>query len=167
MPVLIRPAIASDLPPLTDLYNHYIRETPITFDLEPYSVDRRRQTWFEHYHCHGPHRLLVAEIAGQPVGYASSSAFGSKAAFATSVETSIYLNPSVQHQGIGTQLYAALFAALACEPVHRAYALITLPNSHSIALHEKLGFQAVGVCREVGRKFDRYWDVAWYERALP
>ncbi len=166
MPVLIRPAIAADLPPLTDLYNHYIRETPITFDLEPYSVDRRRQTWFDHYATIGPHRLLVAELEGKIMGYATSSPFGSKAAFATSVETSIYLDPSAQQQGVGTQLYQKLFAALAQEPLHRAYALITLPNPASLALHTKLGFYLVGICQEVGCKFDRYWDVAWYEKML-
>ena len=69
-------------------------------------------------------------------------------------------------QGIGTQLYSALFNALAEEDVHRAYAGITLPNEASVAVHKKFGFQSVGIYHEVGRKFDKYWDVEWFEKAL-
>ena len=68
--------------------------------------------------------------------------------------------------GIGRRLYERLFAALATEDVHRAYAGITLPNPGSVALHERLGFTQIGVFTHAGRKFGRYWDVAWYEKHL-
>ena len=67
---------------------------------------------------------------------------------------------------MGTQLYKSLFAALLGEDIHRAYAGIALPNPASVALHERFGFKKVAHFTEQGRKFGRYWDVAWYEKAL-
>lgn len=166
MNTLIRDFRPADITALTELYNQYIAETTITFDLHPYTVEQRQATWMSHYSATGRYRLLVAESDGQVVGYATSSKFRTKAAYDTSVETSVYLHPAAQGQGIGSQLYSALFAALASEDVHRAYAGITLPNEPSIAVHQKFGFEQVGLFREVGRKFGRYWDVAWYERRV-
>jgi len=99
-------------------------------------------------------------------GYASSSRYRIKPAYETSIETSIYLAPEATGKGIGTKLYAALFDALRGEDVHRAYAGISLPNPASIALYEKFGFKRAGLYTEQGRKFGRYWDVAWYEKAF-
>jgi phosphinothricin acetyltransferase len=162
----IRAAHEGDLAALTALYNHYIENTAITFDTEPWTIEQRRE-WLSHYHPTGRHRLLVAEGAGgNLVGYASSSKFRPKAAYDTSVETSVYVAPDTHGQGIGTALYSALFEILATEDVHRAIAGVTLPNEKSIALHQKFGFLVTGTMTEVGRKFDRYWDVAWLEKAL-
>ena len=69
-------------------------------------------------------------------------------------------------RGLGTLLYAALFDALRGEDIRMAIAGMTLPNDAANALHERFGFTLVGVMHEVGRKFGRYWDVAWYEKAL-
>ncbi|HZN55961.1 MAG TPA: GNAT family N-acetyltransferase [Candidatus Polarisedimenticolaceae bacterium] len=164
--LLIRPAVAGDAEALADIYNHYVRSGAVTFDLEPVSVAARRE-WIGHHAATGPHRLLVAEEDGRVAGHVSSSRFRDKAAYGTSVETSVYLHPDKVGRGIGTRLYQALFAALAGEDLHRAYAGITLPNPASVALHVKLGFAPLGLYREVGRKFDRYWTVQWFERPLP
>jgi len=67
---------------------------------------------------------------------------------------------------VGTRLYAALFESLREQDIHRAFAGIALPNPASVALHERFGFKRVALFTEQGRKFDRYWDVAWYEKAL-
>jgi phosphinothricin acetyltransferase len=166
MSAIIRVAQSEDLAALTDLYNHFILNTPITFDLQPYTVEQRKIEWFDHYASTGRYRLLVAERDGIVVGYTTSSKFAVKAAYDTSVETSIYLHPTAQGQGIGTQLYTALFAALATEDVHRAYGGVTQPNPASTALHRRFGFRRAGLYREVGRKFDRYWDVEWLEKVL-
>jgi phosphinothricin acetyltransferase len=163
--VEVRPARASDLPALTEIYNGYVRETPITFDVEPFEVEARRP-WFEGFAPEGPHRLFVAERSGDLLGYAGSMRFRPKDAYATSVETTVYLRADSAGQGIGAVLYAHLFEALQGEDLHRAYAGITLPNLASIRLHERFGFHPVGVFREVGRKLGRYWDVAWYEKSL-
>jgi phosphinothricin acetyltransferase len=163
----IRPAELSDLAALSTLYNHYILTTPITFDIEPYTLEQRQARWFNHYARQGRYRLFVAEQADTVLGYASSSPFASRAAYGTSIEVSIYLNPNAHRQGIGSRLYETLFAALEGEDIHRAYAGITVPNAASVALHRKFGFRSVGIYREVGRKFDRYWDVEWFERTIP
>ncbi|MBH1937744.1 N-acetyltransferase [Streptomyces sp. AV19] len=162
----IRAGEERDLEQLTDLYNHYVTSTPITFDIEPVrAADRRR--WLADHPATGRHRLLVAEEAGTVLGYATSGPLRPKRAYETSVETSIYLAPGRGGRGLGSQLYRALFEALAGEDVHRAYAAITLPNDASLRLHERFGFRPAGVHREVGRKFGAYWDVAWLEKALP
>ncbi|MFE2539380.1 GNAT family N-acetyltransferase [Actinacidiphila glaucinigra] len=168
--VQVRPGGEEDLKALTDLYNHYVRETPVTFDLEPLSLEQRRP-WLLSHPEDGPHRLLVARGTkpdGSPglLGYATSSPFRPKAAYSTSVETSVYCAPEAGGRGVGTLLYAALFEALRGEDVHRAYAGIAQPNEASVRLHARFGFRPLGVYREVGRKFGRYWDVAWYEKDL-
>ncbi len=164
-PVEIRPATESDLGALNDIYNHYIRTTTITFDIEPIAMPRRRE-WFSHYAVTGRHRLFVAVTGSSLLGYATSSQFRGKAAYDTSVETTVYLAPDAGGRGVGTRLYDTLFTALEGEDVHCALAGITLPNPASLALHEKFGFREVGVFTEVGRKFDRFWDVGWYRKAL-
>jgi phosphinothricin acetyltransferase len=164
-PVDIRRGREDDLAELTELYNHYVRTTAITFDVEPYTVDARR-AWFAGFRPGGRHQLFVADDAGRVVGFACTRPFRDKAAYATTVETSVYLEPAARGARLGRRLYAALFAALAGVDVHRAVAGITLPNDASVALHERIGFRRVGIFHEVGRKLDRYWDVLWMERAL-
>lgn len=163
--IVVRPGAEGDLPRLTEIYNHYIEHTPITFDIEPITVEQRRP-WFDAHPPHGRHRLLVAEAAGTVLGYATSSAFRAKRAYETSVESTVYCAPDAGGRGVGTLLYKELFELLATQDVHRVYAGVTQPNPASMALHRKFGFQPIGVYREVGRKFDRYWDVAWFEREM-
>ena len=165
-PDAIRAATIDDLPDLTDIYNHYIVHTAITFDLHTFTAGERRD-WFEEHKASGPHRLLVATAEnGRCLGYASSSRWRPKPAYDTTVEVSVYCHPDAIGQGLGTALYTALFEVLANEDVNTAVAGISLPNPASISFHERFGFKPVGVFHAVGRKFDRYWDVAWFERPL-
>jgi phosphinothricin acetyltransferase len=161
----VRPAAEDDLEAINDIYNHYVVETHITFDDEPTPMKARRE-WFSHYGATGRHRLLVAAEAQTVIGFASSSRLRPKPGYLTSVETSIYLAPGATGRGAGGKLYAELFKAIEGEDLHRAYAGIALPNPASIALHEKLGFKRVALFSEQGRKFGRYWDVAWFEKPL-
>ena len=161
----VRPATEADLRALTEIYNHYVATTHVTFDLHPFTVGQRRD-WFGRYASTGSHRLLVAARGPEVAGYATSGRFRAKAAYDTSVETTIYLHPDAVGAGIGRQLYAALFEELAGEDVHRAYAGIALPNDASLALHRAFGFAPIGTFREVGRKFGRWWDVTWLERPV-
>ena len=165
--VQVRPGGEEDLAALTDLYNHYVRGTAITFDTAPFTPEERRP-WLLSHPVDGPHRLMVATGAGQGriLGYATSSPLRPKPAYAPSVETTVYVAPDAGGRGIGTLLYKALFEALAGEGLHRAYAGIAQPNDASTRLHERFGFRYVGTYREVGRKFGRWWDVAWYEKEL-
>ena len=163
--VSVRAGLAQDLPALTEIYNHYVERTHITFDLETFTVDARRE-WFQHYGETGRHRLLVAVDGDEVLGYATSGRFRDKAAYDTSVETTIYCRPGCSGRGIGSALYTALFDALRDEDVHRAYAGVALPNDASLTLHRRFGFAEIGTFREVGRKFGRYWDVTWLERPV-
>jgi phosphinothricin acetyltransferase len=163
--VRVRPATEADLAAINDIYNHYVAESHVTFDDEPVAMAARGE-WFAHYSSSGRHRVLVAGDGDQVIGYASSSRFRPKPGYLTSVETSVYLTPEFIGKGVGTKLYAELFRVLAGEDLHRAYAGIALPNPGSIALHEKFGFKRVAHFTEQGRKFGRYWDVAWFEKPL-
>jgi phosphinothricin acetyltransferase len=159
----IRPAEAADLPRLVAIYNHYVRETAITFDIEPVTLEQRA-VWLAQYSDSGRHRLLVAEEAGSVVAYAGSQQFRVKRAYESTVETTVYCAPDCTHRAIGSALYRALFAALRGEDIRSFIAGITLPNDASISMHGRFGFTHVGTMHAVGRKFGTYWDVAWYER---
>jgi phosphinothricin acetyltransferase len=165
MSLLIRPIEQPDLPALLAIYNHYIETTAITFDLEPKTLEQR-QAWLDSFHPTGRQQCFVAVKEGVAIGWACSGKFREKAAYDTTVETSIYLAPGESGQGLGRKLYQALFEALAHEDVHRAIGCVTVPNEPSVHLHLAMGFQDVGQFHEVGRKFGRFWDVAWYEKAL-
>lgn len=163
--LIVRPAEAADIPRLTEIYNHYVVNSPITFDLEPYTVERRMQ-WFSQFGATGRHRLLVVEEDGLVLGYAGTTGFRPKAAYDTTVETTIYCSPDNTRKGLGSMLYSALFETIADEDIRRIVAGFTLPNPASQALHERFGFKLIGIFHEVGRKFGRYHDVAWNERPL-
>ena len=142
-----------DLEAISEIYAHYVRTSAISFDVEVPSAVWR-------------HRLLVTRSQGRVVGYAASVPYRPRAAYAPSVETSVYVAPSHIGQGLGSALYGALLAELEREDVHRAYAGIAIPNAASVLLHERSGYRRAGYYTEQGRKFGRYWDVAWYERAF-
>ena len=164
----IRAASDDDLPQLTELYNYYILNTPATFDLEPYTVERRREEWFSQYSDSGPYRVLVAEDdEGRILGKSYSGPLHRKAAYASSVELSVYCRDGETARGLGPKLVRALIEELQqVEGVHQLFALITLPNEPSEKAIERLGFTRCGVWREAGYKFGRYWDVAFWQRPL-
>ena len=163
--LVIRHARESDLDAINRVSNHYIETTHITFDLEPYSSAMRLE-WFARFSQTGRYQLFVAFRDGDFAGFAHSGPLRAKAAYETSVETTVYLDPDAHGAGTGTRLYRTLLEVLGSEDVHRAYAGLSLPNPASVALHERLGFREIGTYREVGRKFGRYWSVRWYELAL-
>lgn len=163
MAMAIRVARADDVPRLTEIYNHAVVHSPATFDVEPKTVEERR-AWFAQFGEAGRHRLLVAEEDGVVLGYAGTTRWRPKAAYDTTVETTIYCAPEAVGRGVGTRLYAALFEALAGEDVHRFVAGYVPPHAASARLHARFGFREVGTFREVGYKFGRYWDVCWLER---
>jgi phosphinothricin acetyltransferase len=129
----IRAATRDDLEALTDIYNHYIVHTAITFDLQTFTAAERR-SWFDDHGDSGRHRLLVAKNdQGRCLGYASSSPWRPKPAYNTTVETSVYCHPGALGRGCGRALYTALFAALEHEDVHTIVAGVSLPNPASLS----------------------------------
>lgn len=162
---IVRHAEPRDAAALNEIYNHYVVTSAISFALTP-TTETERLAWLAQHPSRGPHRVVVAEARGRVVGFASSSRHRSRGAYATSIETSVYVADASTGRGIGTSLYEFLFAALVEEDLHRAYAGITMPNPVSVALHRRFGFEHVGTFSEQGRKFGRYWDVAWFEKQL-
>jgi phosphinothricin acetyltransferase len=162
--IRIRAAVRDDLPRLTEIYNYYVVNTPVTFDVEPYTVEGR-EAWFAQFGATGRYRLIVAEGDGRVMGYAGTTRFRPKAAYETTVETTIYCSQESVGKGMGRRLYAELFEILRGEDIHRFVGGYVLPNAASAALHRRFGFKEVGVFGENGRKFGKYWDVCWVERA--
>src|ERR1700716_1849861 len=107
----VRAAADGDLSAINDIYNHYVLQEHYTFDLEPLSMEARRE-WFGHYGTRGRYRVLVALADDGVAGFASSSRFRPKPAYETSVETSIYLAPEMVARGAGSRLYEELFKLL-------------------------------------------------------
>ena len=167
MPSLsVRAAAANDAPAINRIYNHYVRNTAITFDIEPWSTQRRK-IWIDEFaDPESPYHAVVAELDGKIIGFAYNSRFRPRAAYRLSTETTVYTEPQSRVRGIGTALYQDLFKRIEQTELHRAYAVIALPNPRSIAFHQKFGFSPIGTLHEVGRKFDRYVDVTWFEKAL-
>ena len=163
--ILYRYAEPTDIPELTSIYNHYIRHTTATFDLEPVTIENR-QEWFNYHEPAGRYKLLTAFLDGTLIGYACSSIFREKAAYATSVESSIYMHPEYTERGVGLKLYEKLFSLLEETDVHRVYACITLPNPVSISLHKKFQFKEVGLFTDAGFKFGKYRDIQWMEKQV-
>ncbi|WP_028024089.1 GNAT family N-acetyltransferase [Enterovibrio calviensis] len=163
----IRNASVSDLDTINDIYNHYVLNTAITFDYDPWSI-QRRQAWFEKLSdSDGYYHVLVKEDPhGHVIGFAYNGEFREKLAYKISSEITIYLHHECQAKGMGSELMAALLEKMSSSPIRRAYSVITLPNAASLRLHEKFGFTQVGYLTDVGYKFEQYYSVAILERAL-
>ena len=165
--LIIRAAVDADVPQLADLYNHYIINSPATFDTEPHTVEQKRE-WFSKYSDSGRYRVMVAvEPDSRIIGHSYSSALYPKAAYDSSVATSVYLLPGEVGRGLGGRLWYALYDELLKAPeLHQLFALITMPNDASVAMTERCGYTLSGVWKQCGRKFDQYWDVGIWQRPL-
>jgi L-amino acid N-acyltransferase YncA len=112
------------------------------------------------------HAWLVAERGGRVAGYAYATAFNERPAYRWSASVSVYVAADARGEGIGRALYGALFGRLRERGFRMACAGITLPNEASVGLHESLGFELVGVNREIGWKDGAWRDVGWYQLEL-
>lgn len=158
---LLRAATSDDAGAIADVYAPYVRETSISFELQPPDADEIRRR------MRATPRLpwLVATRQERVTGYAYASPHRSRAAYRWSVEVSVYLTPGEQGRGTARRLYEALFDELAALGYVSAYAGITQPNPASTRLHAGLGFTPAGVLRDVGFK-GGWHDVAWWQRRL-
>ena len=109
---------------------------------------------------------LVAEVDGTIIGYAYASAHRERAAYRWVADTAVYIDPAHHRRGVGRALYGALFDLLARQGAQVACAGITLPNDASVALHEALGFEPVGIYRRIGWKHGAWRDVGWWQLDL-
>lgn len=163
--ITLRHATIADITAINDIYNHFIVNSAITFDIEPWDIERRT-SWFNQMQLNPQYIVLVALKDNEVVGFAFNSPYNTKAAYSHSTEVTIYKSPACNLRGVGKSLYKRLLAELTAKQYHRAYALITLPNTPSFGLHASLGFNQVGLLSEVGEKNGALHDVALFEKAL-
>jgi phosphinothricin acetyltransferase len=160
--VRIRPATSTDAEAIAAIYNHYVRETTVTFEEQEVTAAEMASRLADVAAARLP--WLVAEAADGVVGYGYATKWRVRAAYRYSVETSIYLAPAMTGRGIGRALYDPLLDVLRERSIHTAIGGIALPNAASIALHERLGFVKVAHLGEVGFKFGRWIDVGYWQR---
>ena len=163
MSFTVRPARDSDAAACLEIYAPFVRETAVSFEARVPSLEIYRGRILETLH-RTP--WLVGEAEGGVAGFAYATPHRERAAYQWSVEVTLYLAPQFQRQGLGRRLYAPLFHCLSAQGFYNAYAVITLPNPVSVALHEKLGFRPVGVFGKAGFKLGRWHDVGWWELRL-
>jgi phosphinothricin acetyltransferase len=154
--------MAADAAACAAIYAPFVTDTWISFELEPPTAEEMAGRIADYG---ASHAWLVAEQGGKIAGYAYGSPHRSRAAYASSCDVAVYVDPEFARQGIGRALYAALLPKLA-DRYHAAFAGIALPNAASIGLHEAMGFAPVGIYREVGRKLGDWRDVGWWQRLL-
>ena len=160
---LVRDATAADAAACAAIYAPYVRDTAITFELEPPSADEMAQRIAA---AARRHAWLVLEHAERVVGYAYGGVFNYRPAYRWACEVSVYVELGRRRSGAGRALYEALFARLAERGYRMAVAGMTLPNDSSIGLHRAMGFQTVGTYQRIGFKHGRWHDVAWVQRPL-
>jgi L-amino acid N-acyltransferase YncA len=154
---------ARDAAACAAIYAPHVEASAVSFeDRAPATAELAAR--IEHYGR--SHAWLVAEREGEVVGYAYATAFNERPAYRWSTSVSVYIGEGARGQGIGRALYLALFDRLRERGFRMACAGITLPNEASVGLHESLGFEQVGVNREIGWKNGAWRDVGWYQLQL-
>lgn len=157
---MIRNVKIEDAEALVNIYNFYVNNTIITFDRTPLSV----ATFEEKIECLTPtFPFLVYEEENEILGYAYGSVWRKKPSYKNTLEVTIYLKNGIQSKGIGTKLYTQLLETLKNKGFHTVIGGLTLPNEASVKLHEKFGFKKVAHFKEVGRKFDQWHDVGFWQ----
>ena len=163
MTVEIRPAEDRDAAAIAAIYAPFVESSATSFETDaPSAAELRRRL----QKTTVAYPWLVCVRGGSVAGYAYATKHRVRAAYQWSVETSVYVHESSRRAGVGRGLYTSLFAILAAQGFVNAYAGITLPNDGSVALHEAVGFQPVGVYRKIGYKTGAWHDVGWWHLAL-
>lgn len=159
----IRSADVCDADACAAIYAPYVTSTAITFELDPPTASQMAERISA---ANLRHAWLVLEDAGTVAGYAYAHAFATRAAYRWACETSIYLELGRRRTGAGRALYERLFDRLAERGYRRAIAGMTLPNDASVGLHAAVGFEPMGVYRQIGWKNDAWHDVAWVQKTI-
>jgi len=161
---MIRPVKQQDAQALADIYNHYVKNTVITFEEDCINNNEMIKRIEKITNLDLP--WLVIEENDVLLGYAYATPWKARSAYRFSVEATVYLTPKEQGKGLGTDLYQALISELKQKSIHSVLGGITLPNPASVALHEKLGMTKVAHFHQVGRKFDQWLDTGYWQLTL-
>lgn len=159
----IRLARPDDAESIRAIYEPIVRDTIISFELEPPTAEECRRRIEQRLQTHP---WLVAELDQRVVGYAYALPFRTRPAYQWTAEVSVYVDTKNHRQGLGRALYTSLFSALERLGYRTLVAGVALPNPASVALHERMGFEPVGVFKNVGFKFNMWIDVQWFSRSL-
>jgi L-amino acid N-acyltransferase YncA len=160
---MIRLALERDAQQIADIYAPVVRDTPISFEVEPPNAAEMARRVADTLPTFP---WLVADNAAEILGYAYAGAHRARAAYRWSVDTTIYVHPRIHRAGVGRALYTSLLRILALQGFCTAYAGITLPNPGSVGLHEAVGFERLAVYRAVGYKLGAWHDVGWWQRTI-
>ena len=164
MEAMIRAAEEADITRMTEIYNWAVANTTASFDINPQTVEQRKE-WLSHYYKKR-HPLVVCELDGVVAGYACLSEFRSKEGFKDTCELSVYMDPRYQNRGIGRKLMGQILELGKSRGFHTVVSVITSDNEVSIKMHEKFGFVLYGELKEVGFKFGKYLDCLFYQLFL-
>ena len=146
----------ADLGDITEIYNQALLKTVATFDTEPKTIEEQR-SWFEQHDSQYP--IMVAELDGRVVGWASLSRWSDRCAYSKTAEISLYVSEESQGKGIGKRLMESIMEKGHKAGLRTVIARIVEGNPVSIRLHESAGFEHIGVMKKVGEKFGRILDV--------
>jgi len=163
MAATVRLATEDDAAAIAAIYAPNVRNTAISFEIEPPSGGEMRRRMRETL-ARWP--WLVCERDGEVLGYAYASQHRGRAAYQWSVDVSVYIHADARRRGVGSALYTPLLEIVRLQGFYNAYGGITLPNAGSVGLHEAFGFRSVGVYRAVGFKLGAWHDVGWWQLAL-
>lgn len=159
---MIRDAHDEDSQSISDIYNHYVLNTAVTFEEVPTSAEEIKKRIIATRTDNLPW-IVCENETGKVTGYAYASKWKGRCAYKYSVEITVYLHQDQGGQGLGTKLYEKLFELLKDKGFHVVIGGITLPNPASIALHEKFGLTKAGHFKEVGYKFGKWTDVGYWQ----
>jgi L-amino acid N-acyltransferase len=160
----IRQAVVTDLAAITEIYNDAILTTTATFDTEP-KTGEEQATWFKNHNSRNP--VIVAETDNIVVGWASLSKWSDRCAYSDTAEISVYVRNGYRGQGIGKKLMKAIILKGKEAGLHTIIARIVAGNKESLHLHEDMGFDHIGVMKEVGKKFGKLLDVHMMQLIFP
>lgn len=160
----IRAAREEDAATIAAVYAPYVRDTAVSFEVEPPTADVIAQRIAATLPTHP---WLVAEAsAGSVVGYAYAGKHRERPAYRWCVDTTVYVAHEQRRGGVGRALYGALLRVLQAQGFRSAFAEIVLPNPGSVRLHEAMGFAPVGIHPDVGFKLGRWQDIGYWRFAL-
>lgn len=161
--VTVRLASPEDTNDCKEIYAPYVRDTAVSFEKSPPSTDEFEERITSKLKSYP---WLVCDYENTVIGFAYAGGHRGRDAYQWSVESSVYVNDKYQRAGVAKGLYNSLFETLRLQGFYNVFAGITLPNPSSVGFHQAMGFEPVGVYRNVGYKQGKWHDVKWWHLAL-